>query len=117
VSVVVSSSFGVGHVVVVGVGIVDGWVVDIVEAVVDIVDGWVVEIVGLAAAAAEAAVGIRHVAAAVAQQMLDIEPLEQQQQQVLPLPLMLAVAVAVAVQLDDIGLEMAVVVVVELDDS
>jgi hypothetical protein len=108
VSVVVSSSFGVGHVVV-GVGIADGWVVDIVEAVVDIV--------GLAAVAeaetAAVVVGIRHDAAVEAQQMLDIEPPEQEQQQVLPPPLMLAVAVAV--QLDDIGLEMAVVV--KLDDS
>jgi hypothetical protein len=107
--VVVSSSFVVGHVVV-GVGIVDGWV-DIVEAVVDIV--------GLAAVAeaetAAVVVGIHHDAAVEAQQMLDIEPPEQEQQQVLPPPLMLVVAVAVAVQLDDIGLEMAVVV--KLDDS
>jgi hypothetical protein len=105
VSVVVSSSFGVGHVVV-GVGIAE---VDIAEAVVDIVGLAAVDIVEAAAVG----VGIRHDAAAVAQQMLDIEPLEQQQQ-VLPLPLMLAVDVAV--QLGDIGLEMAVVVV-KLDDS
>ena len=109
VNVVVSSLFvvGLGHAV--GVGIVDGIAV-------------AVDIVGLAAEIVEAAavVGIRHVVvAAVAQQMpLDIEPPEQQQQQVLPLPLMLAVAVAVVmVQLDDIGLEMAAAVVVELDDS
>ena len=75
-----------------------------------LVDVWVeiVEAVGHTAEAA--AVGIHHdaVVAAVAQQMVDIEPPEQQV--VLPLlPLMLAVVV----QLGDIGLEM--VVAVELD--